>query len=163
MTATPEPLGETQHDNTVRPVAHHDLNGVLWVPFGVDPAQSSELSGDGNRQSHEPELWQVARQVLAGLPNAGNPVRYLAAAFEMRESMAAAAVLVRYQNPGSSDAEVARRIPYALRTVRIQSDARNVWTDDDFPGGFVCSVCREPTESEPCRDHQPVAYEEHDR
>lgn len=25
-------------------------------------------------------------------------------------------------------------------------------------GGFVCAVCGTPTESEPCRDHQPNAY-----
>ncbi|HWO64592.1 MAG TPA: PD-(D/E)XK nuclease-like domain-containing protein [Umezawaea sp.] len=26
------------------------------------------------------------------------------------------------------------------------------------PGGFVCSVCGTPVESEPCREHQPVAW-----
>lgn len=25
-------------------------------------------------------------------------------------------------------------------------------------GGFVCSVCDTPVESEPCEEHQPVAY-----
>lgn len=25
-------------------------------------------------------------------------------------------------------------------------------------GGYVCSACGTPTESEPCKDHQPAAY-----
>lgn len=39
-------------------------------------------------------------------------------------------------------------------------DAPSVWSDDLPPGGNVCSVCGWPTESEPCREHQPGAYAE---
>lgn len=30
----------------------------------------------------------------------------------------------------------------------------NVWDDSVPPGGYVCSVCRIPTETEPCPEHQ---------
>lgn len=28
-----------------------------------------------------------------------------------------------------------------------------VWTNDPPPGGFICSQCGTPVESEPCPDH----------
>jgi hypothetical protein len=34
-------------------------------------------------------------------------------------------------------------------------DAPNVWDDGLPPGGYVCAACGQPTESEPCADHQP--------
>lgn len=41
------------------------------------------------------------------------------------------------------------------------ADAVDEWilTDGGLMGGYVCSVCAEPVESEPCREHQPDAYE----
>lgn len=38
------------------------------------------------------------------------------------------------------------------------ADARSVWDSAVPPGGMVCSRCGMPTESEPCREHQPIAY-----
>ncbi|MFE5563336.1 hypothetical protein [Streptomyces sp. NPDC056544] len=32
---------------------------------------------------------------------------------------------------------------------------REVWSDELPPGGFVCNVCGQPVESEPCPDHEP--------
>ena len=37
-------------------------------------------------------------------------------------------------------------------------DAADVWDGTIPPGGYVCSTCGMPTESEPCQDHQPTAY-----
>jgi hypothetical protein len=36
-------------------------------------------------------------------------------------------------------------------------DYPNVWSDDLPPGGYVCGECGQPTESEPCAEHQPLA------
>lgn len=41
------------------------------------------------------------------------------------------------------------------------ADAENMHVylhEFDPIGGFVCSECGTPTESEPCPDHQPAAY-----
>ena len=35
-------------------------------------------------------------------------------------------------------------------------DYPSVWTDDLPPGGWVCGKCGQPTESEPCAEHQPL-------
>lgn len=37
-------------------------------------------------------------------------------------------------------------------------DAPDEWTIINEVGGYVCSVCKMPVESEPCPDHQPAAY-----
>lgn len=37
-------------------------------------------------------------------------------------------------------------------------DAPDRWDVSVPPGGYVCSVCGTPVESEPCPDHQPRAY-----
>lgn len=37
-------------------------------------------------------------------------------------------------------------------------DAPDKWVDDGVIGGYVCAVCGMPTESEPCPEHQPIAY-----
>lgn len=37
-------------------------------------------------------------------------------------------------------------------------DAVDEWTIVPLPGGYVCSACGMPVESEPCRDHQPHAW-----
>lgn len=37
-------------------------------------------------------------------------------------------------------------------------DAPDEWVADLPPGGYVCSVCKTPVESEPCPEHQPRAY-----
>lgn len=37
-------------------------------------------------------------------------------------------------------------------------DAATVWSPDAAPGGYVCSICGLPVESEPCPRHQPSAY-----
>jgi hypothetical protein len=37
-------------------------------------------------------------------------------------------------------------------------DAPSVWDPAIPPGGYVCSVCGDPTESEPCPEHQPQAH-----
>lgn len=37
-------------------------------------------------------------------------------------------------------------------------DAPDVWTDALLPGGYVCGTCLQPTESEPCRKHQPRRF-----
>ena len=39
------------------------------------------------------------------------------------------------------------------------SGYREVWSDAVAPGGFVCSICGMPVESEPCADHAPEAIE----
>lgn len=33
--------------------------------------------------------------------------------------------------------------------------APDVWDGTLPPGGYVCAACGQPTESEPCPDHQP--------
>lgn len=38
------------------------------------------------------------------------------------------------------------------------ADAPDVWDARVVPGGFVCSACGTPTESEACKEHQPLAY-----
>ncbi|WP_027933718.1 hypothetical protein [Amycolatopsis thermoflava] len=40
------------------------------------------------------------------------------------------------------------------------TDAPDVWDATIPPGGHVCGVCGMPTESEPCREHQPRATAE---
>lgn len=37
-------------------------------------------------------------------------------------------------------------------------DAPDQWIVLNFVGGYVCSACGDPVESEPCRKHQPRAY-----
>ena len=37
---------------------------------------------------------------------------------------------------------------------RFAADAPNVWDDGLPPGGYVCAACGQPTESEPCAEHQ---------
>ena len=38
-------------------------------------------------------------------------------------------------------------------------DVLDVWDDDMPPGGWVCAACGISTETEPCPDHQPTAYQ----
>jgi len=40
----------------------------------------------------------------------------------------------------------------------IVGDAPDEWDATLPPGGYVCSVCKTPVESEPCQEHQPIAY-----
>ncbi|WP_167305428.1 hypothetical protein [Saccharomonospora piscinae] len=40
----------------------------------------------------------------------------------------------------------------------MTSDAPDVWDASIPPGGYVCSTCHTPVESEPCPDHQPTAH-----
>lgn len=40
----------------------------------------------------------------------------------------------------------------------IDDDAPDQWIILNFVGGYVCSACGDPVESEPCRKHQPRAY-----
>lgn len=40
----------------------------------------------------------------------------------------------------------------------VVEDAADVWDGSIPPGGYVCFVCKTPTESEPCQEHQPIAY-----
>lgn len=37
-------------------------------------------------------------------------------------------------------------------------EAQSIWDDSWPPGGYVCAACSTPTESEPCQDHQPIAW-----
>lgn len=37
-------------------------------------------------------------------------------------------------------------------------DAADQWVVINLVGGYVCSVCGDPVESEPCKEHQPNAY-----
>lgn len=39
------------------------------------------------------------------------------------------------------------------------TDAPDQYVLDGSLGGVVCSICETPTESEPCRDHQPIAWQ----
>jgi hypothetical protein len=39
-------------------------------------------------------------------------------------------------------------------------DAPDVWDGSLPPGGYVCGGCGQPTESDPCREHQPRAWRE---
>ncbi|MEU3282112.1 hypothetical protein [Streptomyces antibioticus] len=39
------------------------------------------------------------------------------------------------------------------------SEYREVWDGTVPPGGFVCSVCGEPVESEPCFEHAPGTWQ----
>lgn len=39
-------------------------------------------------------------------------------------------------------------------------DSPDEWVVINGMGGMVCSTCQEPTESEPCKDHQPSASHE---
>lgn len=48
---------------------------------------------------------------------------------------------------------------------RTSQDAPDVWFTNPAPGGYGCgrrlvtgTLCGESTESEPCPQHQPVAY-----
>lgn len=34
-------------------------------------------------------------------------------------------------------------------------DGTEIWDDSLAPGGWVCAICRNPVESEPCPDHYP--------
>lgn len=36
-----------------------------------------------------------------------------------------------------------------------RNDGTAVWDDRLPPGGWVCAICRNPVESEPCPDHYP--------
>ena len=44
--------------------------------------------------------------------------------------------------------------PPSLR-YRKSQQVVSVWDDSVAPGGYVCSECGAPTESEPCGEHQP--------
>jgi hypothetical protein len=45
------------------------------------------------------------------------------------------------------------------RALHVELDAQDRWDNDVPPGGNVCAVCGTPTETEPCREHQPQAWE----
>lgn len=53
---------------------------------------------------------------------------------------------------------LSRAIHEATTVLSSPPDAPNVWDPAIPPGGYVCSVCGDPTESEPCPAHQPRAY-----
>lgn len=38
------------------------------------------------------------------------------------------------------------------------TDAPDQWVVINGLGGYVCSTCGDPVESEPCPEHQPAAY-----
>jgi hypothetical protein len=41
----------------------------------------------------------------------------------------------------------------------MDADNMHVYAHEFDPiGGFVCAECGTPTESEPCKTHQPAAY-----
>ncbi|WP_104087272.1 hypothetical protein [Arthrobacter sp. GMC3] len=44
------------------------------------------------------------------------------------------------------------------RWSRAREDALDEWSAACPPGGFVCSECGMPTESEPCEEHQKNAW-----
>ena len=53
--------------------------------------------------------------------------------------------------------EETARIDAAFDRLRDRIAARpalDVWDDSVAPGGYVCSACGMPTESEPCAEHQ---------
>ena len=60
----------------------------------------------------------------------------------------------------------AERFPAGAEDMReagdnMQADAENmhVYAHEFDPiGGFVCAECGMPTESEPCKEHQPIAH-----
>lgn len=60
-----------------------------------------------------------------------------------------------------AQAEALSRAVHEATTVlsrRPGIDALDRWDPSIPPGGYVCSVCGDPTESEPCPAHQPRAY-----
>lgn len=40
----------------------------------------------------------------------------------------------------------------------IPPDAPDEWVVYNGMGGYICSVCGDPVESEPCPEHKPDAY-----
>ncbi|QGJ96528.1 hypothetical protein SEA_BEATUSCOMEDENTI_89 [Arthrobacter phage BeatusComedenti] len=40
----------------------------------------------------------------------------------------------------------------------FEKDVPHVWDGTHPPGGYVCSICGTPTESEPCEKHQGAAF-----
>ena len=45
-----------------------------------------------------------------------------------------------------------------MDTTAGAADAPDIWSAAWPPGGYVCETCGTPTESEPCREHQPAAW-----
>lgn len=44
-----------------------------------------------------------------------------------------------------------------------EQNVPSVWDDSVAPGGWVCSACGMPTESEPCGEHQSMPDQWDDR
>lgn len=40
----------------------------------------------------------------------------------------------------------------------FEKDVPHIWDGTIPPGGYVCSICGTPVESEPCQQHQGAAY-----
>lgn len=50
------------------------------------------------------------------------------------------------------------RLVFLTPAERRTMDAPDEWIIAFGIGGFVCSACGTPVESEPCAEHQPAAY-----
>jgi hypothetical protein len=59
--------------------------------------------------------------------------------------------------PAERDATFKRDLR-AFAKAEARNDAPSVWSDAILPGGYVCGTCEAPVESEPCREHQPIAW-----
>jgi hypothetical protein len=62
-----------------------------------------------------------------------------------------------YHDSGKLMTEMWGQLRAELENARPAKDAPDVWSDELPPGGMVCGVCGQPTESEPCAEHQPIA------
>lgn len=56
---------------------------------------------------------------------------------------------------GRTDADW-ERVAARAREKMAGTTYREVWSDELPPGGYVCSICGQPIESEPCPEHAPV-------
>lgn len=86
--------------------------------------------------------------------------RFIAAAREDVPALVAEVQRLRAERHSTNEA-----LSDAAEQLRVQRDRiaeleaqlpyREVWSSELAPGGFVCSVCGQPVESEPCPDHAP--------
>lgn len=67
--------------------------------------------------------------------------------------------LIPAHHPLSLYERVLMRFARGKKTVDwFAPDAPEEWVVFNGMGGYICSVCGTPVESEPCEEHQPHAY-----
>lgn len=133
-------------------VEAHDA-ALAWLEAYADQARDSMLTQqeaeDMAREAHERGFAEGFGEALDDLH--GNVAEARAAL--LAELEAGVEGLDGYDALWEGGDLVSRAA--VLDLIRKADDATDVWSDDLPPGGYVCGACGQPTESDPCAEHQP--------